>query len=75
MRKQTEGGRWKMNRTFMYAQNFHKLRKKTLSFLLFMSPRLVQLKQRVKELNIPQEFKSLHINTVVTTDCKRTETQ
>lgn len=54
---------------------FHKLRKKTLSFLLFMSPRLVQLKQRVKELNIPQEFKSLHINTVVTTDCKRTETQ
>lgn len=44
--------------------------------LLFMSLRLVQLmRQRVKELNLPQEFKSLHINTVVTTDCKRTETQ
>lgn len=44
--------------------------------LLFMSLRLVQLMHwRVKELNLPQEFKSLHINTVVTTDCKRTETQ
>lgn len=53
----------------------HKLREKNFFFLLFMSLRLVQLKQRVKELNIPQAFKSLHINTVVTTDCKRTETQ
>lgn len=43
---------------------------------LFMSLRLAQfMHPRVKELNLPQEFKSLHINTVVTTDCKRTETQ
>jgi len=64
-----------MNRTFSRAQLYpQKLRKNIL--WLFMSLSLVQfMHQSVKEPDLPQEFKSLHINTVVTTDCKRTETQ